>query len=450
MLTHNHFETSITTCHWTRDHAAHIEATPFNTFPAFDVLRLRPLIPDYHVWDSWFVMDETGHVANVLGYRILIALTRPVHDRHGTGERIAYFYSKDGHNYYPGGFLFAEKIYHDIREWSGSTILREDGLLQTFYTIAKGEKVSGIWQTSQRFATAIQSVRLQGNGDNTRLIIEPEQTHVMLIEPDGLLYETIQQAAERERRFPSAHAMEIGSDQCDNFCFRDPKFYKDPVSQKSYLLFEGNTGPSLYPPGSVHQGFLGSPQSEYHYQPTSDDLKANGCVGVLELTNANYTFGVFQRPWLTANLVTDEIERINVLHANGFFYLFVVAHGNKCTLLQENEDLRNRDYLLGFRADTLFGRLTPLNDSGVILQQKSFGNSYEGQDNNQQYVYSWLLVPTQHENRFDCISYANYSGDDRGVIQAIKTAGPTVTIEIEGLNTRIIDKKHDILPISYE
>ena len=84
------------------------------------------------------------------------------------------------------------------------------------------------------------------------------------------------------------------------------------------------------------------------YIPTPDDLKANGCVGVLELTNADYTLGSFCHPWLTGNLVADEIERINVFHHQGHIDLFVVAHGDQCALLSSKPDLLNWDFMLGF------------------------------------------------------------------------------------------------------
>ena len=441
----HHPQHPVHTSHWTRQDVSKIEALPTNTFPPFDVGKLKPLMPGYHVWDSWFVMSEDGRVADVHGYRVLVALTRPVGASSGEGERIAYFYSKDGVHYRVGGFLFDKPLYADVREWSGSTILRADGRLQSFYTIATGVQNDGVWQTAQRFATAIQAVSLSGQGNEECLAVSEPMYHALIAEPDGVFYENVKQAGQREALIPTRHHQ--GSDeQTENFCFRDPKFYRHEPTGKAYLLFEGNTGPKFCPAGSVRREYIGSSEFEPNYAPTPDDLKANGCVGVLELTNAEYTYGTFLQPWLATNLVTDEIERINLLPINGYFYLFVVAHGNKCTLLSKNEDLTNRDYMLGFRARHLFGALEPLNASGVILQQKSYGNSYEGQDDNQQYVYSWLMVPTEQANVFDCISYANYSTDANGVIQSVKTAGPTLKIEIDGLKTRIIDKSYNILP----
>ncbi|WP_414501699.1 glycoside hydrolase family 68 protein [Zymobacter sp. IVIA_5232.4 C2] len=436
-----------TVSHWTREAASKIKATAANTFPPFDPSKLRPLMPGYHVWDSWFVLSEAGHVAHINGYRVLIALVRPAGLDQGAGEKIAYFYSKDGKHYKAGGFLFEQPLYEGVREWSGSTILRRDGNLQTFYTVADGrEYAGGIWQTGQRFATAIQSVIVEESGDDEVLKFAKPKYHALLKEPDGLLYETSEQAAKRELQWPTAHT--TGSDQTDNFCFRDPKFFLDAKTGKAYIFFEANTGQECCPAGSVKREYIGSAGYDADYTPAVDDLKANGCVGVIELTNDDYTYGEFKKPWLTSNLVTDEIERINVVPHNGHIYLFVAAHGNKCTLVAGNEDLKNRDYMLGFRAKEVLGTLEPLNESGIVLQQKSLGAAYGGQETNQQYVYSWLIVPSDKPGVLDCISYANYSQDTDGQIKPIKTAGPTVEMRISGLESHITNMKYDILPVA--
>ena len=176
-------------------------------------------------------------------------------------------------------------------------------------------------------------------------------------------------------------------------------------------------------------------------------LKANGCIGIIELTDEEGTFGQFHAPWLTANLVTDEIERINIINHDGHVYLFCVGHGNKNALNSENAELINRDYMLGFRAPHFGGPLTPLNGSGVVVQQKSYGAEYTGQAENQQYVYSWLITPHkgQKSGVFPCVSYANYCDTGKGV-EAVMNAGPSINIEIDGLYTRIVGMMYDIQP----
>lgn len=430
----------IKTSFWTRSDVRKIVDSNATRFPNFEPMNLAPLMPGFHVWDSWFVLNEDGTVADFNGHRVLIALVRPL----GTdaGEKVGVFVETP-EGFVARGFLFTKPIFDDVREWSGSTILRNDGKLQSFYTISMGAEFNGVWQTVQRFATAIQEVTFDLGG---LPVFQLPSTHVLIAEPDGVLYETAQQAAAREAAMLTSHNPAAGGDQTDNFCFRDPKFFKDPKTGQAYLIFEGNTGPgSDAPGGTVSQRFLGSSESLEGFAPTSDDLKANGCVGVIQLTSAEYTFGVFQKPWLASNLVTDEIERINLMVVDGAYYLFVAGHGNKNAMTDKLPWLTNVDYMLGFRAETLFGELKPLNHSGVVVHQKSFGARYSGQEQNQQYTYSWLLVPTSDPAVFDCVSYANFCNVD-GKITPVKTAGPTLKVKLKGHHTQIIDRIYDIVP----
>ena len=440
--------TAIHTNHWTIENARCIRATNSNTFPAFDPFKLKQLMPGYQAWDNWLVRDEEGNIADVNGFRVLIALVRPVGADFSQGERIAYFYSKDGVHYVLGGFLFGDhKLYNDVREWSGSTLLRQDGKLQTFYTCAYGAQINGIWQTVQRLATAIQKVSVSGD----TLLVHTPIHHALLGgagEPDGIYYETPAQASEREAQWPTRHRRTIGSDQCENNCCRDPFFYKDSRTGKCYLAFEGNTGPFFHAAGRIRAEYVSvNGMLKEGFAPSEDMLKANGCIGIIELTNSEMTFGQFQAPWLTSNLVTDEIERINIINYDDHVYLFCVGHGNKNALNSENPDLINRDYMLGFRAPYFGGPLTPLNDSGVVVQQKSHGLAYSGQAENMQFVYSWLITPHKAEEPgiFPCVSYANYCDTGNG-IDAVMNAGPSIKIEISGLHTRIVDMMYDIQP----
>ena len=420
---------------------------PENTMPSFDPAELTQLWGGEQTWDNWRVHNELNQVADVLGFKVIIALARKEGADFSDGERIAFFYSKDGEHYLPGGYLFGDaKLYEDVREWSGSTVYRDNGTLQTFYTVSHSAQYNGVYQTVQRLATAIQNVRVSDDGEH--LIVEAPHLHTLIRgceSPDGYYYETPEQASSRESRWPTRHRRDFGSDQTENNCDRDPYWFKDQKSGKEYLFFEGNTGRGFHPAGCIRQEYLGDLSIE-GLAPTEDMLKANGCIGVIELTNEEGSYGTRRAPWLVANLGTDEIERITVLQHQGYYYLFCVCHGNKHALNAEMPDFVNRDFMLGFRAKTLGGELTPLNGTGVVIQQKSFGPAYAGQAENQQYVYSWQpnFEVGRRANHFAVVTYPNYCAGTDGVLKALMNAGPSVEIEIDGLTTRITNMMYDI------
>lgn len=415
-----------TASHWTREQACSFKANVANTFPEFDNTKIKAFMDGFDIWDSWFALDENGELASIEGFHVLCALGLKKIDNRKIA-RINYFYSKDGHSFTPGGLLFTRRLYNDIQEWSGSTILRNDGRVQTFYTTAMGHTRDGIWQTFQRLATAIQRPSVA----NGVLTFSTPEYHDLLLEPDGVFYQKVDQADDAELRMPTLHNRNYGNDQVNNLCFRDPFFFKDPATQKNYLLFEANTGPKNDAEGTVRRDYIGSDDFEPNYRPTVDDLKANGCVGIAEFIDDQYTKVSLMPPLLTANLVTDEIERITVIYRDNSYYLFCVTHGNKMTILDDM--FINRDILLGFKAPSLFGPYSALNGSGVIVQQKSEGPMYTAQANNHQYVYSWNVLPD-----LSVLSYANFSYSEAdGRMLDTKTVGPRIQLSIEDMQTTI-------------
>lgn len=431
--------TQVVTSHWTRKAAASFKPTDANTMPVIDPYLIPQVYLEGDIWDIWDVRNLlTNKPALVRGFKVIVGLVHP--KGKPDEERIAFLYSPEGGDKYRfGGFMLKSPVYALIREWSGSTVICPDGCVKLYYTISYGMKVNGVFQTVQRFALAELMPYLDGSGG----LAFKTLYHRFLKEPDGIYYETPAQASWRELMRPCRHVFEAGADQTENHCFRDPYVYHDDLSGWRGILFEANTGPANFPAGSVRREFIGRGH-EPDYQPTDDDLKANGCVGVMEFTDADGRFGNFLKPWLTTNLVTDEIERITVIRKGNYYYLFGVVHGNKMTQNVHNPDLVNRDFLIGFRASRLFGRLTPLNGSGVVINQKSEGPIYVGQAENQQYVYSWQPTATDNPDVMKVRTYSNYSRNAAGDVVAARSAGPTVMLEVKGLSTRIINIEYDI------
>ena len=416
--------------------------------PDFDNAELTQLWPGYQTWDNGSVQNEIdGAIADVSGFHVVWALCRPESADFTGGNRLAYFYSSDNKHYTPGGFLFGDStLYDNVAEWSGSVILREDGKLQTFYTVADSVQPEGVYQMRQRLATAIQTYEVVDG----KLVIHAPEYHALLhgaSEPDGLLYETPEQASHRERVLPTAHSAKEGSDQTENNCDRDPYHFHDRKTGDSYLFFEGNTGAEFNPAGVIREEYLGRKIGS-GFAPTVDMLKANGCIGVIKLTNKDKTYGRRLKPWATFNLVTDEVERINLIEHDGGYYLFTTCHGNKMTTNGENPDMVNRDIMLGFRAEYLGGPLTPLNGNGVVIQQKSGGVAYAGQEENQQHVYSWKIEIDQRGKETGellCLSYADWCKASDGTVRKLMNAGPAVRIKIKGLKTEIVDMEYNII-----
>lgn len=412
-------QTSPIISHWTREQASHISVDARTTFPSFDPLELSALLPGYDVWDNWLVLDEQHNIADIQGFRILVALAAPQNRRVGT--RLYFFYSNDGVHYQAGGPMTDQPLENGGQEWSGSTVLRDDGTLQTFYTLAKAAPTMPT-QLDQRLATFTQEIDVTDDG----VILQSPFHHAILAVPDGYIYQTPYQAHMCECRYPCVRGR-VGNNKPDNFCFRDPQFFKDPQTKKTYLLFEANTGTSYCAEGSFSHDYVGSPSYEPRYVPTMDACKANGCVGIAEFTDATYQTSSYLPPLLTANLVTDEIERINILTHDGGYYLFCTTRGTKMTLV--NAATQYSVFMLGFRADSLFGPYTPLNESGAVIRQN---HGVRGESSQPQNVYSFMVMPD-----LSVMSYANYCNNGNNQLQRCRTAGPTVQLHIDGTTTRL-------------
>lgn len=417
--------------------AESVRSTPENSFPKFDSRKVKLISPRMNFWDGWFVTDINGDIASVNGYKIMIGLGQILHRK--SNARLVYFYSRDGENYTEGGILFTSPLVRNPKEWSGSTILRSDGTLQTFYTIVQSYQTREGRQNHQRIATAIQSVSTSTNS----LVIGSPIFHEVLFEPDGKLYQSLEQARELEKKMPTHHDWSRGDALNNNFCFRDPKFVFDKSKNKAYLLFEANTGPqSGHPENVVKSRYLG--KMTFFYRPTPDALKANGCVGVAELHMdsaplLHLTKASLLPPIMTTNLVTDEIERINAIKHDKYWYLFCNTHTNKWAF--NNDNLMNRDIMLGFRSSNLMGPYEPLNGNGVVIQQHSPGPRQTAVQQNRQRVYSWLL-----STDMTVTSYADYGTNGYGFLVKQRTVAPTVILKIEGLRTKITKLIHDVKP----
>jgi levansucrase len=349
-----------TTVNWTREQVSKIELNQDNTLPYTDVSELEKFTSDYHVWDSWPLTDRDGNIASVKGWKVLFALSAPndvlpgkVHDI----ATIRYFYSKNGKDWTLGGTLFPEGASLGSREWAGSAMM-DDGKIHAFYT-ATGHRGQEPLTFEQRLAMATGDIVADSNG----VRFENWGDHKVILEPDGNYYQTREQAQQGEG---------------GGYAFRDPMWFKDPKTDKEYILFEGNSGGAAGE-RTFKQEYAGSTEYTSENPVPAGAVHANGNIGIAEVVDGDPSNLKMLPPLLEANYVNEELERPHIVVKDNQYYLFTDSHINKYA-----EGLQGPEGLYGFVSDTLIGGYEPLNESGLVLANPP-ENPYQ--------AYSWLVLP---------------------------------------------------------
>ena len=382
---------------WTASQASAIARSAGNVVPVVQPPETDPA-EDVYVWDTWLLRDPNGAVATVDGYRVVFSLTATAEllpgKRHDVAE-IRYFYSRDGRQWHDGGPVFDGGSLGQ-RQWAGSA-LYDDGAVYVYYTAAGDGEAAALTYT-QRPAVA-HGGRLVGTAEG--LAVDGEWDHEVLFEPDGVWYETREQ---------SSGMM---------YTFRDPWFFEDPATGRSYLLFEANT--------PVRAGS----------DACDGDAEArdfNGSVGVAVSPSGDPLEWELRPPLVDAVCVNQELERPHVVPNGGRYYLFVSSHQHTFA-----PGFDGFDGLYGFVADSLFGPYEPLNGTGLVLTNPATA-PYQS--------YSWMAhnhpdgVLVQH-----FLNYHDFAGGSLDVIGELPegeqfrrfggTLGATVRLGVDGARTRV-------------
>jgi levansucrase len=397
---------------WTREQAERISRSDGNVAPII-YPPATDVDPDYHIWDTWLLRDRDGTIADVDGYRVIVALSAPADvlpgKRHDIAE-LRYYYSSDGRNWSVGGPVFPGSEPLGSRQWAGCA-LRDGRDLYVYYTAA-GRRGEAELSYTQRIAVAEGGV-IRADDDSVR--VEGEYDHEILLEPDGDRYET-----EAESRGMI-------------YTFRDPWFFEDPETGETCLLFEANTP---VPEGSDACG--GDPaQQEF-----------NGSVGLAVSPSGDPTEFELRDPLLDAVCVNQELERPHLVLDDGRYYLFVSSHEHTFA-----PGLEGFDALYGFVADSLRGDYEPLNGSGLVLTNP---------DNAPFQSYSWLAYPHREEtlvtsffNYYDLRGRSLDGVADLPESEQLRrfggTLAPTARLALDGAETELLDVlDHAHLPLPEE
>jgi len=374
--------------------------------------------PDLHLWDTWFLRTRDGSIAEIDGYRVILALTSSSDLLPGKRHDVAtirYFYSSDGRNWETGGEIFADasgsiegEQPFGSRQWAGSA-LYDNGTVYAYYT-ASGERGEDELTYTQRLA-----VGYGGTIDTSdeRLEITGPWTHTIMLEPDGDRYETEAQSRGMI------------------YTFRDPWFFED--AGETYLLFEANTP---------------VPEGSPHCDGDTEAQQFNGSVGIAHSPSGDPTEFELHDPLLDAVCVNQELERPHIVVKDGTYYLFISSHMHTFA-----PGIAGYDALYGFASDSLFGPYEPLNESGLVLTNP---------ENAPFQSYSWLVY--DHGDELLVNSFFNYFDFDRPSLDDVAllseseqmrrfggTPAPTVRLTVDEYATKITGVlAHGHLPLPTE
>ncbi|WP_414467672.1 glycoside hydrolase family 68 protein [Limosilactobacillus balticus] len=317
------------------------------------------------VWDSWPVQDvRTGQVANWNGYQLVIAMMGIPNQN---DNHIYLLYNKYGDNelshWKNAGPIFNYNATPLSQEGSGSAVLNSDNSIQLFYTRVD---TSDNNTNHQKIASA--TLYLTDNNGNISLA-HVANDHIVF-EGDGYYYQTYDQ-------------WKATNKGADNIAMRDAHVIEDDNGDR-YLVFEASTGLENYQgEDQVHNWLNYGGDDAFNIKSlfrilSIDDIKsratwANAAIGILKLNKdeKNPKLAELYSPLIFAPMVSDEIERPDVVKLGNKYYLFAATRLNRGSnddaWMNANYTVGDNVAMVGYVADSLTGPYKPLNDSGVVL-----------------------------------------------------------------------------------
>ncbi|MDQ3874038.1 MAG: glycoside hydrolase family 68 protein [Actinomycetota bacterium] len=318
---------------WTRKHLARLVERAATTAPLIHASDVVRILPAYDVWDLWPVRELDGAVSLTADGELWIALSAPATgapDARHDVTRLRLLAKRDGRWTHMGP-VFPDGASPGSREWAGSTVHR-DGSVTVFYTAA-GRRGEERRTFVQRIAQATGRLVIEG----TRIELTDWSHHRESVQADGVVY----LRAEEEYGEPGFIK-----------AFRDPFFFRDPASDRDYLLFTGS---------------LASAETNF-----------NGAIGIAEAGDDRWSRWSLLPPLLHAHGVNNELERPHVVVREGRYYLLFSTQRRTF-----HPDVTGPTGLYGFVGPSLLGPYEAINESGLVLQNPP-EEPFQ--------AYSWLVL----------------------------------------------------------
>lgn len=391
------------TTHWTRADALKVQRNSTNTIPVIPQTG-DPMTSDkVYLGDAWPLTNLNGDVVEYKGWKILFSLTNskefPYHDGRAFAH-IGFYYSKDGKSWIYGGNVFPEGASLGSRTWSGSAVIQGKNDITMFYT-AVGVTGSVPDNADGRQSLASATGKIEADDKGVRFTGFGKETHNILAEPDGVMYQTWDQyqSAQPKTQFPG---------------FRDPWVFKDPNDGKTYMVFHASKGGNPNENKCTAEDIGDVPAD--HVVP-EDSKYFVGEVGMAVATDKELKHWKLLPPLLTANCVSQELERPHFIFKDNKYYLFIDEHRHKYA-----PGLTGPDGLYGFVGTSLRSKYQPLNGSSLVLANPA-------EANNQSFAFN--IMPNGLVQSFIMDRPSGVPGGNMA---------PTVKFDINGTSTHYVSQ----------
>lgn len=387
-------------------------------------------VEDLEIWDSWPVQDaKTGYVSNWNGYQLVIGMmgVPNVNDNH-----IYLLYNKYGDNDFNhwknAGPIFGLGT-PVIQQWSGSATLNKDGSIQLYYT-----KVDTSDNNTNHQKLASATVYLNLEKDQDKISIAHVDNDHIVFEGDGYHYQTYDQWKETNKG-------------ADNIAMRDAHVIDDDNGNR-YLVFEASTGTENYQGddqiyqwlnyGGTNKDNLG----DFFQILSNSDIKdrakwSNAAIGIIKLNDdvKNPSVAKVYSPLISAPMVSDEIERPDVVKLGNKYYLFAATRLNRGSnddaWMATNKAVGDNVAMIGYVSDNLTHGYVPLNESGVVLTASVPANWRTA-------TYSYYAVPVEgRDDQLLITSYITNRGEVAGKGMHA-TWAPSFLLQINPDNTTTV------------
>lgn len=406
-------------------------ASKIKNMPAAKTLDAQTgKVEDLEIWDSWPVQDaKTGYVSNWNGYQLVIGMmgVPNTNDNH-----IYLLYNKYGDNNF-NNWKNAGPIFGlgtpVIQQWSGSATLNKDGSIQLYYTKVD---TSDNNTNHQKIASATVYLNLEKNQDKIS-IAHVDNDHIVF-EGDGYHYQTYNQWKKTNKG-------------ADNIAMRDAHVIDDKDGNR-YLVFEASTGTENYQGadqiyqwlnyGGTNKDNLGDFLQILSNSDIKDRAKwSNAAIGIIKLNNDTKNPGVEKvyTPLISAPMVSDEIERPDVVRLGNKYYLFAATRLNRGSnddaWMAANKAVGDNVAMIGYVSDNLTHGYVPLNESGVVLTASVPANWRTA-------TYSYYAVPVEGgDDQLLITSYITNRGEVAGKGMHA-TWAPSFLLQINPDNTTTV------------